>query len=105
YLTALAKVSKVDIVATLPDSDAPVRIVGDTSVMLHIEVDPVAERERIEKDVARIEADIAKAKAMLGNDKFVARAPAHVVDEHRTRLASFVAQLEQLRAQLSRLSS
>jgi valyl-tRNA synthetase len=42
---------------------------------------------------------------MLGNDKFVARAPAHVVDEHRARLGTFVATLEQLKTQLARLSS
>jgi valyl-tRNA synthetase len=68
-------------------------------------VDLVAERERIAKEVARVEADITKVMAALNNDKFVARAPAHVVDEHRTRLATFVAQLEQLKMQLTRLSS
>ena len=59
----------------------------------------------IAKEVARVEGEIAKARAMLGNDKFVARAPAHVVDEHRTRLGTFVATLEQLKTQLARLSS
>jgi valyl-tRNA synthetase len=105
YLGTLAKVSKVDIVDELPSSDAPVRVIGETSLMLHIEVDPVAERERIAKEVARVEGEIAKARAMLGNDKFVARAPAHVVDEHRARLGTFVATLEQLKTQLARLSS
>jgi len=105
YLATLAKVSDVDIVDELPSSEAPVRVVGDTSLMLHIEVDVAAERERIAKDVARVEGEIAKAKATLDNERFVARAPKHVVDEHRTRLATFVTQLEQLKTQLSRLSS
>jgi len=105
YLTALAKVSKVDIVTELPHTDAPVRVVGETSLMLHIEVDPVAERERIAKEVARLEGEIARATAQLGNDKFTSRAPAHVVDEHRTRLATFAAMLEQLKNQLARLSN
>jgi len=105
YLATLAKVSKVDVVDDLPSSDAPVRVVGDTRLMLHIEVDPVAERERIAKEVARLEGEIAKAMAKLGNDSFVARAPAHVVEQERARLAAFAAILEQLKAQLARLSS
>ena len=105
YVVALAKVSKVDIVDELPSSEAPVRVVGDTSLMLHIEVDPVAERERIAKEVARLEGEIAKVMAQLGNEKFISRAPAHVVDEHRGRIATFASMLEQLKAQLSRLSS
>jgi len=104
YLAALAKVSKVDIVDELPHSDAPVRVVGDTNLMLHIEVDPAAERERISKEVTRLEGEIAKAMAKLGNDSFVARAPAHVVDQERARLAAFAAILEQLKTQLTRLS-
>jgi valyl-tRNA synthetase len=104
YLATLAKVSDVDIVDELPSSDAPVRVVGETSLMLHIEVDLAAERERIAKEVARLEGDIAKAMAMLNNDKFIARAPTHVVDEHRARVATFAGQLEQLKTQLSRLS-
>ena len=105
YLATLAKVSDVDVVDELPDSDAPIRVVGDTRLMLHIEVDPVAERERIAKEVARLEGEIAKAMAKLGNDSFVARAPAHVVDQERARLAAFAAILEQLKVQLARLSS
>jgi valyl-tRNA synthetase len=105
YLATLAKVSDVDIVDELPSSEAPVRVVGETSLMLHIEVDLPAERERIAKEVARLEGEIAKARATLDNDKFVARAPARVVDEHRGRLGTFIAQLEQLKTQLSRLSS
>ncbi len=73
--------------------------------MLHIEVDPAAERERIAKEVARLEGEIAKAMAKLANDSFVARAPAHVVDQERARLAAFAAMLEQLKIQLARLSS
>ena len=73
--------------------------------MLHIEIDVAAERERIAKEIARLEAEFAKANAKLGNDGFVARAPADVVEQERARLSGFSATLQQLKSQLARLSS
>jgi valyl-tRNA synthetase len=59
YIASLARLSDVRIVDQLPAGDAPVQIVGDYRLMLHIEVDVVAERERIAKDIARHHAEIA----------------------------------------------
>ncbi|HAN54814.1 MAG TPA: valine--tRNA ligase, partial [Betaproteobacteria bacterium] len=46
YLTALAKLSEVKISTELPHGDAPVAIVGDTKLMLLIEIDRAAEKIR-----------------------------------------------------------
>jgi valyl-tRNA synthetase len=104
YLVALARLADVKIVSELPATDAPVEIVGDYRLMLHIEVDAAAERERIAKEQTRIEGELAKAEAKLANESFVARAPAAVVEQERVRLAGFKSTLEKLRAQQSRLS-
>jgi valyl-tRNA synthetase len=104
-LEALVRPSAIHTVAALPDSDSPVAVVGAHRVMLHVEVDPAAERERLSKESVRLEGEIEKAKEKLANRSFVDKAPAKVVDEHRARLAAHEATLAKLREQLGRLSA
>ncbi|MEZ5649289.1 MAG: valine--tRNA ligase [Burkholderiaceae bacterium] len=104
YLAALARLSSVDPVAQLPeDALAPVQIVDDARLMLMIEIDRDAERERLGKELARIESEIGKCRGKLGNASFVERAPAAVVDQERERLAQFESTLSRLNEQLERL--
>jgi len=100
---ALARLAEVKKVATLPDSPAPVAVVGDARLMLYKEVDPAAERERLSKESARLAGEIGKAKSQLGNASFVERAPANVVAQMRERLAGFEATLAKVSAQLEKL--
>ncbi|UCE30163.1 MAG: class I tRNA ligase family protein, partial [Burkholderiales bacterium] len=106
YLSALARLSEVQVAAELPSgSVAPVQIVGDFRLMLHIEVDVAAERERLMREIARLETELERARAKLGNPKFVERAPAAVVAQERDRLAGFDAALDKHREQLARLAA
>ena len=104
YVVALAKLSGLEIVDELPSHDAPVEVVGSDRLMLHIEVDLVAERARLGKERARLEHDIAKATEKLANASFVGRAPAAVVADERARLQANEATLNKVRTQLDRLS-
>ncbi|MDB5793984.1 MAG: valine--tRNA ligase [Noviherbaspirillum sp.] len=103
YLQALAKLSEVQVIDKLPESPAPVSIVGTAKLMLKVEIDIAAERERLSKEIARLENEITKANAKLGNESFVARAPAQVVAQEKERLASFSATLDKLREQFAKL--
>ena len=100
YLAALARLSEVSATEdTLPDSDAPVQIVGNFRLMLKIEIDVAAERERLDKEISRLQGEVEKAKAKLSNASFVDRAPAAVVGQERKRMEEFSATLGQLQVQ------
>jgi valyl-tRNA synthetase len=103
YMQLLARLSEVSAKTPLPESDAPVAIVGDWRLMLHIEVDPEAEKARLDKEIARLEGEIKKAEAKLGNASFVDKAPAAVVDQERKRMAEFGATLDKVRVQRAKL--
>ena len=104
YVQALGKLSDVQIVDALPDSPAAVAIVGTTKLMLKVEIDVAAERERLSKEITRIEAEIAKVNGKLGNESFVARAPAAVVAQENERLVNFSATIAKLREQFDKLA-
>jgi valyl-tRNA synthetase len=103
YAMALARLSDIRVVAELPSMNAPVTVAAETRLMLHVEIDVAAERERLGKEIARIEGELGKCQAQLGNASFVGRAPAKVVEQMRERLSGFEATLAQLRAQLAKL--
>jgi len=103
YLAALAKLSEVTTVEVLPESDAPVQIVGEFRLMLKIEIDVAAEKERIRKELTRIEGEIVKAEKKLATESFISRAPAQVVAQERERLEGFTALCEKLKTQIARL--
>jgi valyl-tRNA synthetase len=84
-------------------ANAPVVVRGNTRLALHVEIDVVAERERLAKEVARLEGEIARSEAKLANESFVARAPAAVVAQERQRIAEFKATRDRLRDQSARL--
>ena len=59
--------------------------------------DKTAERARLDKEIAKIEAEIRTVDSKLKSESFVERAPAVVVEEHRQRAKDFSAQLTKLK--------
>ena len=103
YIAALGKLSEVRIVDTLPTNDAPVQMVGDFKLMLEVKVDPVQERARLDKEIARLSGEVVKAEAKLNNPAFADKAPPAVVAQERARLAGFAATLDKVTTQRNSL--
>lgn len=104
YLIALAKLSDASIVKLLPDIDSPVAVVGENRLLLKVEINPVAERERLQKEISRLETEITKAASKLDNESFLKRAPSAVVEQERKRMEGFRSTLETLRQQIQKLA-
>jgi len=86
---------------------AAAAIVGELKLLIPLAglIDVGAEKARLAKEIARIEAEIAKCNGKLGNANFVANAPAAVVEQENQRLADFTTMLTGLRDQAARLAA
>jgi len=108
-LKALGRLSEVQLLAEAAfdaqTRSTPVAVQGAARLALHVQVDVEAESARLAKEMARLEGEIAKASAKLGNASFVERAPAAVVSQEKQRLEDFQRTLDRLRGQAHRLRS
>ena len=95
-----------DAVQEIETRDAAQAIVGAVTVVLPLGavIDIAQERTRLEKDISRFDAEIAKIAKKLSNAQFVAKAPEAVVAEQHTRQADAEDQRAKVVAALARLS-
>src|SRR5205823_12358552 len=83
-----------------PGTPMAVTPLGD----LFLPIATTGERERLDREIARIEQEARTVEAELQNDAFVQRAPSAVVEDHRRRLNDLNAQLAKLRQARAGLS-
>ncbi|WP_145481478.1 valine--tRNA ligase [Stenotrophomonas rhizophila] len=103
-LSFLLKLERIEWLAA--DADTPpaaTAIVGELKLLVPLEglVDLGAERARLDKEIARVEAE--KEKSAVKLSKFTDKVPAAVVEQERVRLVDWTAQLEGLVAQRAKL--
>ncbi len=67
--------------------NAATLVIGDMQIFVLNVIDPVAERARLEKELVNLDRQIAGIQAKLGNEGFVSRAPADVVQQQRDKLS------------------
>jgi valyl-tRNA synthetase len=78
------------------DGGDPVAAVGPVKILASAEIDAEAVAARLEARREELRAEVARAEGKLGNEKFVDRAPAEVVEEEREKLERYRAELEEL---------
>ncbi|HEX7159343.1 MAG TPA: valine--tRNA ligase [Edaphobacter sp.] len=87
-LAKMARVASVEF-ATEPLTGAGARATAsfDVAVVYERQIDVAAERERLMKELAKLEKGLAAAEKQLGNEVFMAKAPAHIVEGLRKQAA------------------
>jgi valyl-tRNA synthetase len=101
----LARVSSIEFVdRTLDGSGIRSTPAFDVQVVYEKTIDPAAECERLKKELARLEKEQSNAERQLGNEGFLSKAPANVVDGLRKRSTEVVGLLEKTRAAMRELS-
>jgi valyl-tRNA synthetase len=87
-LSRLARVQRVEFASEpLTGSNARSTADFDVAVVYERQIDVAAERERLTKDLAKFEKGLTSAERQLGNEAFMAKAPAHIVDGLRKQAA------------------
>jgi len=66
-------------------------------------IDVAAEKARSKKELAKIEAEIAKIQQKLANPNFTQKVPANVLEEHKQRLAEWHGKRDHVKAALAAL--
>jgi len=88
FLKRLARLSEVSFADQPPAGSVRIVVRGEVAALpLAGVIDVAAERSRLNKDLAKLKADIARVRAKLGNADFLARAPEEVVEGDREKLA------------------
>ncbi|MBB3310601.1 valyl-tRNA synthetase [Rhizobium sp. BK196] len=101
----LARVEGISLAESAPKGAAQI-IVAEATACLPLGnlIDLSAEKNRLEKAIAKAESEVARIDGKLSNEKFVANANPEVVEAERERHAELTSQLESLKTALARVS-
>jgi valyl-tRNA synthetase len=100
----MARVSEVRFVAAIAEGLSKHHTANfDVAVVYERTVDVAAERDRLSKDIAKFEKGLAAAERQLGNEGFLAKAPAQVVEGLKKQEAETRLLLEKAQAALAAL--
>ncbi|MEB3753919.1 valine--tRNA ligase [Acinetobacter sp. MD2(2019)] len=103
--------AKVESITFLADAEQPPlsssSVVGHVSVFVPMKglIDPKAELGRLQKDLDKVQKQHDQIATKLGNEGFVAKAPAAVVEGEKAKLAEFADQLVKIKANMDQIAA
>jgi valyl-tRNA synthetase len=106
FLQSLAKLESITVLQN--EADAPesaVSLVGEMKVLIPMAglIDKEAELARLSKEIGKLEGEIKRLSGKLGNESFVAKAPADVVANERQKLSDNETALNNLKVQYEKI--
>jgi valyl-tRNA synthetase len=108
YIRKLAKVEKIRFIEEeneKPKLSSAIVVLGK-KIYIPLEglIDLNVERQRLQKEITRLEGSLAGIEKKLSNEKFVSGAPADVVDKERTKQRDWQENLRKLKEILENLN-
>ena len=105
-ILSLARLASAEVSDDAPAKGAVEVVVDEASAVLPVAdfIDVAQEKARLQKEISRLEGEIAKVNKKLSNDSFIAKAPAEVVDEQRERAADWGMARDRMAEALQRLN-
>ncbi|MHA6692871.1 valine--tRNA ligase [Devosia sp. A449] len=104
-ITRLARLEEISPQSTVPGESAQF-VVGEATWALPLAgvIDIAVEKARLEKEVGKLDAEIAQIDKKLGNEQFVAKAPEEVIEEQKARRDAAIERRHHITEALKRLS-
>jgi valyl-tRNA synthetase len=103
-LKRLARLSEISFADAPPQGSVQLLVRGEIAAMpLKGVVDLAAEKTRLDKELGKVDSDIARIDQKLNNPKFVANADEEVVDEQREKREEALSRREKIVEALERL--
>src|SRR6185437_8156601 len=104
FIKRLARVSEISSAASAPRGSVQLVVRGEVAALpLKGVIDLAAERARLDKELAKADADIARCDAKLNNPKFMERAAEEVVEEEKEKRQEAVGRKVKIAEALERL--
>jgi valyl-tRNA synthetase len=102
----MARLSDISFADRAPEGAVQLLVRGEVAALpLKGVIDLAAERTRLDKEIAKADADIKRVDAKLGNEKFVANAPEEIVEEEKEKREAALARKARILEALERLKN
>ncbi|WP_154222419.1 valine--tRNA ligase [Marinicella rhabdoformis] len=105
-LKTMARLASVNLLEG-EEPPAATALMGDMKLLIPLAglIDVAEESARLNKQVAKVTQEIKRAEGKLANEKFTAKAPAHLVEAEKEKLTQNEKALTELQEQLEKLSN